>query len=146
MSAVLVDTNILVYSIDGSCPARHAAVARTLVGLGRDRVLVSAQVLSEFANVMVHPRKLAMHAADAAGTVQAIVEACGVLAVDAEVVVAAISARDRWQLEYYDAQIWAAAALNDVPVVLSEDFASGATLGGVTFINPFAEDFDLGAL
>ncbi len=59
---------------------------------------------------------------------------------------AALHARDRWQLEYYDAQIWATAALNDVPVVLSEDFSSGTTLGGVTFIDPFAEEFDLESL
>ena len=41
------------------------------------------------------------------------------------------------QFPYYDAQIWAAAKLNQVPVVLSEDFASGSTVEGVTFVNPF---------
>jgi hypothetical protein len=51
-----------------------------------------------------------------------------------------------WQLSYYDAQIWAAAALGVVPVVLSEDFADGTVLGGVVFADPFAPDFELDRL
>jgi len=46
-------------------------------------------------------------------------------------------------LAYYDAQIWAAARLNQIPVVFSEDFNSGSTLEGVQFVNPFASDFVL---
>ncbi|MBC7324391.1 MAG: PIN domain-containing protein, partial [Moorella sp. (in: Bacteria)] len=33
--------------------------------------------------------------------------------------------------------------LNQVPVVLSEDFASGSIVEGITFMNPFEEDIDL---
>jgi len=33
-----------------------------------------------------------------------------------------------------------------VPVVVSEDFQEGATLEGVTFVNPFGKDFSLGQL
>jgi predicted nucleic acid-binding protein len=50
------------------------------------------------------------------------------------------------QLGYYDAQIWAAARLNQVSYVLSEDFNTGATLDGVTFLNPFAADFEVDGL
>jgi len=46
-------------------------------------------------------------------------------------------------LSYYDAQIWATALLNQVPVIFSEDFNSGATLEGVRLINPFAAQFKL---
>lgn len=42
--------------------------------------------------------------------------------------------------------IWAAARLNQIPVVLSEDFASGSTVEGVTFVDPFAEGFRLDSL
>ena len=44
------------------------------------------------------------------------------------------------QLSYWDAQIWAAARLNQVPVVFSEDFRAGVSLEGVRFVNPFAAD------
>lgn len=49
-------------------------------------------------------------------------------------------------MSYYDAQVWAAAKLNQVPVVLSEDFPSGATVEGVTFLDPLAASFDLAEL
>jgi predicted nucleic acid-binding protein len=45
-----------------------------------------------------------------------------------------------WRAEY-DAQIWATARLNQVPVVFSEDFRDGTTLEGVRFVNPFSSEF-----
>jgi len=47
------------------------------------------------------------------------------------------------RLAYYDAQIWACARLNQIPVVLSEDFQDGSTLEGVRFVNPFGEGFTI---
>jgi len=49
----------------------------------------------------------------------------------------------QYQFSFWDAQIWAAAKLNQVPVVLSEDFNAGAIIEGVRFVNPFAADFKL---
>jgi predicted nucleic acid-binding protein len=46
-------------------------------------------------------------------------------------------------LAYYDAQIWASARLNQIPVVFSEDFQDGLTLEGVRFINPFGDGFSI---
>jgi len=48
-------------------------------------------------------------------------------------------------LSYYGAQVWAAARLNLVGVVFSEDFTEGSTLEGVRFVNPFAAVFVLEA-
>jgi predicted nucleic acid-binding protein len=45
-----------------------------------------------------------------------------------------------------DAQIWAAARLGQVEMVLSEDFNPGSVLDGVTFINPLDPAFDPTAL
>ena len=53
---------------------------------------------------------------------------------------AARGVRD-YQLSYYDAQIWASARLNQVPVIFSEDFQDGQTLEGIRFVNPFADKF-----
>lgn len=41
----------------------------------------------------------------------------------------------------HDAQLWATAKLNQIPVIFSEDFNSGATLEGARFVNPFASTF-----
>lgn len=49
------------------------------------------------------------------------------------------------QLSFWDALIWATAKLNQIPVILSEDFRSGTSLEGVRFINPLSADFDVNA-
>ena len=48
------------------------------------------------------------------------------------------------QLSYYDAQIWATARLNQMPLIFSEDFHHNI-LEGVRIVNPFAPAFDLEA-
>ncbi len=146
MSAVLVDTNVLVYSVDGTETARHAKALESLDALTPRRIRVSTQILSEFANVLTHPHKLALPSQVAADLVEDVIGFAEVLVTGENVVIAALQAHERWGLEYYDAQIWATAALNDVPLVLSEDFSSVTTLGGVTFLDPFADDFDVEAL
>ena len=40
-----------------------------------------------------------------------------------------------------NAQIWASAKLNQISLVLSEDFNVGGTIEGVQFVNPFVGDF-----
>lgn len=47
---------------------------------------------------------------------------------------------------YFDAQIWAVARLNQIRFVLTEDFSTGATVEGVTFLNPLPSGFDLAML
>jgi predicted nucleic acid-binding protein len=49
-------------------------------------------------------------------------------------------------LSYYDAQIWAAARLGQIGMILSEDFNPGAVLDGVLFANPLDPAFDLNSL
>lgn len=46
-------------------------------------------------------------------------------------------------VSYYDAQIWACAHLNQIPVIFSEDFSDRRVIEGVRFTNPFSETFEL---
>ena len=139
--AALVDTNVLVYAADSSDETRHTAAEMVLEVLGPRRIVVSGQVLAECANVLTHPRKHALGNLDIARVIERMAAGWRVIPLDATIVVAALKARERWQLEYYDAQIWAAAAVSGIAVVLSEDFAP-CTLGGVRFVDPFAPGFD----
>ena len=41
-------------------------------------------------------------------------------------------------MSFWDAQVRATAKLNQIPVVLSQDFASGSVIEGVQFDDPFA--------
>jgi predicted nucleic acid-binding protein len=44
-------------------------------------------------------------------------------------------------MRIWDAQIWATARLNQIPVVLSEDFSDGAVIEGIRIVNPFTVSF-----
>jgi predicted nucleic acid-binding protein len=44
---------------------------------------------------------------------------------------------------HWDAQIWATARLNQIPVVFSEDFSDGQVVEEVRCINPFAPGFQI---
>jgi predicted nucleic acid-binding protein len=46
-------------------------------------------------------------------------------------------------MAYWDAQIWASAKMNQVPVVFSEDFGEGVIIEGVRFVNPFSSNFNI---
>jgi predicted nucleic acid-binding protein len=48
-----------------------------------------------------------------------------------------------YQFNFWDAQVWATARLNQIPVVFSEDFNAGTLIEGVRFVNPFAENFQV---
>jgi predicted nucleic acid-binding protein len=46
-------------------------------------------------------------------------------------------------MSFWDAQIWAAARLNQIPIIFSEDFNAGSAIEGVRFTNPFASGFQI---
>lgn len=91
-------------------------------------------MLAEFSNVLL--RKFSHPAAEVYAQVEALESAFTVLPLTEAVVLEAVRGVGAYRLSYYDAQVWAVAKLNQVPFVLSEDFQDG-----VTFVNPFGEDF-----
>jgi predicted nucleic acid-binding protein len=144
MNPILIDTNVLLYAHDGNDPTRQAQALEVLKHLeltanGR----LSVQCLAEFFNVAT--RKLAppLTAQEAVEQVERLAHAYPVLDLTPAIVLEAGRGVRDHQLAYFDAQLWAMAKLNQIPVVLSEDFRSGSTLEGVRFINPFAPDFKI---
>jgi serine/threonine protein kinase len=53
---------------------------------------------------------------------------------------------DREHAARFEREARATARLNQVEIVLSEDFQDGRVLDGVRFMNPFVPSFDLAAL
>ena len=49
----------------------------------------------------------------------------------------------RQPIQLWDAQIWAAARLNQIPLVFTEDIQAQVVVEGVRFDNPFAVGFRL---
>lgn len=144
MPAILIDTNILIYASDPGDQERQDQALTILTQLEIMRSgRLSAQCLAEFVHASTRSQQPLYTRAEALEQVERLARAYPVFDVTLLTVLeAARGARDH-QMAFYDAQIWAAARLNQVPLIFSEDFSDGQTLEGVRFINPFSKNFIL---
>ena len=143
MPRYLVDTDVLVYAHDGADPAKQARAVEVLARVGRAPIgALPAQALSELASVALRKMKPPMPESLLFQQIEALERVFPVLPLTPAVVLEAVRAVRDYKLSYDDAQVWAVAKLAQVPVLLSEDFDSGACLEGVTFVDPFAPTFD----
>lgn len=144
MTAILIDTNVLVYAHDPDEQAKQERAIETLdrlqaTGQGR----LSAQCLAELFVAVTRGPFPRLTVAVAFQQVERLARVWPVFEVTPQIVLeAARGVRDH-QLSYWDAQIWAVARLNQVPVIFSENFRAGDSLEGVLFVNPFAAEFRL---
>lgn len=143
----LIDTNVFVYLYDKSEPVKREIARRLVARLGaRGTGVLSAQVLSEFYVRATRGPAPLLTREQATVRVVRIARLWRVVPVTADVVIEAIRGVQRFQMSYWDALIWAAARLNGVRTVVSEDGNPGAVLDGVRFVNPFASDISLADL
>lgn len=133
-----VDTNILLYRISTD-PAESLKqqIAEQLLGEGD--LALSAQVLQEFyVQATRKSRAEPLAHEDAAALIRSW-KRFPIQAISTDVVEAALVAKDRWQLSYWDAAIIEAARIMNCDVVFSEDLNSGQSYDGVVVLNPFAQ-------
>jgi predicted nucleic acid-binding protein len=144
MNRILVDTNVLVYAYDPECESKQEQALKVLNELAVvRRGVLTAQVLAEFSVVALRKLKAILPPDRVTTSVQNYLRSWPVLDITGLIVLEAIRGVKEHKMSYYDAQIWASAHLNQIPAVLSEDFATGSTVEGVAFINPFGEGFQL---
>lgn len=136
MSAkTFIDTNILVWTADGTDPAKQERASELIDQCFPD-VAISTQVLMELYSVVV--RK---YGGDHARTTM-LIENHGfpeVVAVDETLVVQALEVSNRFQISHWDGLILAAAERARCQVVYSEDLNHGQVYGTVRVVNPFLE-------
>jgi predicted nucleic acid-binding protein len=144
MQPVLIDTNILVYASDPADTSLQDQALQVLKHLETTRTgRLSIQSLAEFLNVTTRAKCPLYSVDEAIQQVEYLMRAFPVFDLTPLIVLDAARGRRDYGLAYYDAQIWAAARLNQVTVAFSEDFSDGQMLEGVRFVNPFAEGFQL---
>ncbi|MEW6752909.1 MAG: PIN domain-containing protein [Candidatus Latescibacterota bacterium] len=136
--SIFLDTNILVYAYDNHEP-RKQAIARGVLrsAYQNGSGVVSAQVLGEFCAAVTHKIRAPMSPAE----VRAILDEFAALRavhVEPRIVHRALDLLERFQINYWDAQIIAAAGGAGCRQVLSEDLNPGQTYDGVVVVNPFA--------
>ncbi len=142
MPSILIDTNILVYMFEPRDEERQEKAITVIQRLNETgEGCLSVQCLSEFFKVVVTKKRLQID--QAMGQVEKWNSLFPIFNLTPQIVLeAARGVRDHG-LAYYDSQIWAAARLNQVPIIFSEDFQDGQTLEGIRFADPFAQEFEI---
>jgi len=139
---VFVDTNVLVYAYDRSEPEKQARALEVLDRLALTEAgVISTQVLAEFFVAITRKIALPLSVSEACERVRNYLQSWTVVDLTGMIVLEATRGVRDHQFNFWDAQIWATARLNQISLVLSEDFNAGSVIEGVHFANPFAEDF-----
>lgn len=134
---VFLDTNILVYAALNQDSAKHGkAVALICDLLASDNGAISAQVVKEFTNVMF---KKTRRTADQIRTLNRLFSSMMRIDTTAGLVDRAITLKDQYSIQYYDALIVAAAERLSCDCIYSEDMSDGAAYGKVRIVNPFKD-------
>jgi predicted nucleic acid-binding protein len=134
--ADFLDTNVVVYAYDDRSPQKQEVARSLLKGGISGKIVISAQVLAEFAATILH--KVSPAATEAA--VMKALDALSNLRMvtpDAELVRRAVEARAAYGIHFYDGMIVAAAERAGCQHIFSEDFNAGQEYFGVTVMNPF---------
>jgi predicted nucleic acid-binding protein len=139
---VLVDSNVLVYAYDRSEPEKQRSAVALLdrmvaAGVG----VLTTQVMAEFFVSVTRKIAAPLDIPVAAERVRNYVLSWPIVDVTSMVVLEATRGVSDHQLHFWDAQLWAAARLNQIDVLFTEDLPSGASIDGVRFVNPFAPGF-----
>jgi predicted nucleic acid-binding protein len=131
-----LDTNVLVWAYDLSDPVKQRLAQNLVRRAVAGELVISTQVLAEFAATLLH--KLA--SAPSAGDVIALLDALAPIRLilpDGDIVRRAVEARAAYGLHFYDGMIIAAAERAGSARIWSEDFNPGQKYFGVTAANPF---------
>lgn len=130
-----VDTNVFLYAADSSEPEKRQRATEVL--RATPFITVSTQVMNEYYTAATRKLKPPVPPPTAARTVAEMARyEC--VPVDADLVVRAIRAGQRWQLSHWDALMIEAARQAACDRILTEDLADGADYDGVRVENPFA--------
>lgn len=136
----LIDTNILVYAYDRSEPEKQQKAADILDMLTQNNAgALSIQTLSEFFVVTTKKIPSPLTINEAHSSIANYIRSWQIIDVNSFIVLEAIRGVKAHNFSYWDSMIWAAARMNQIANVLSEDFSDNSVVEGVRFINPFKQ-------
>lgn len=131
-----VDTNVLVYWRDAGDPDKQVRAREWLDTLWREqRGRTSVQVLSEFYSVMTR-KFVSVSREETWRDVQSFAT-WSPQPIDTDLMERAREIEARYQLNWWDCLIVAAAQMQRCALLLTEDLQDGANYGGVVVNNPF---------
>ena len=130
-----IDSNVLIYVADDTDAAKQR-IARGIIrdAISSDSFIVSAQVINEFCAVAL--RKLLKSSNEVEGFLEVLerIRAVPVLPAWSR---RALEIREKYNLQFYDSLLLAAAEANGCDEILTEDLNDGQTYCGIRAVNPF---------
>ena len=130
-----LDTNVLIYSIDGKDPAKQVVAREIVVSAVRGAgFLISAQVLNEFSNIALLKLKLSV---EEVRKFVSFFSRIGVVSLESRWTDAALLLKQRYETQFFDSLLLAAAQENGCDEILTEDLNDGQMYGSVKAVNPF---------
>ena len=131
-----LDTNILVYAYDIADPQKQAIAQGLVRKAFAGEVVISSQVLAEFAATLLHKVARAVSPADVVALLDTFAP-IKVILPDEGIVRRAVEARAAYGIHFYDGMIVAAAERAGCERIWTEDLNAGQKYFGVLVGNPF---------
>ena len=130
-----LDTNVLIYSIDGKDPAKQVVAREIVVSAVRGGgFLISAQVLNEFSNIALLKLKLSV---EEVRKFVSFFSRIDVVSLESRWTDAALLWKQRYETQFFDSLLLVAAQDNGCNEILTEDLNDGQMYGSVKAVNPF---------
>ena len=140
--AALLDTNVLVYRFDSRFPAKRKIATDILRrGISEDSVRLPHQAIIEFVAAVTRPIRghAILKQADALREAEEFLNQFTVLYPNEAIVRDAARGCAAYQLNWFDAHLWAYAEHYGLPEILTEDLQHDRLYGTVRAVNPFID-------
>jgi predicted nucleic acid-binding protein len=138
--AALIDTNVLVYRFDGRFPRKQKIATGILRrGIVEDSVRLPHQAIVEFVAAVTRPIRghIILTQADALREAEEFLRQFTVLYPKEAILRDAVRGCAAYQLNWFDAHLWAYAEHYGLPEILTEDLQHDRLYGSVRVVNPF---------
>jgi len=136
----LIDSDILLYSIDNSHPEKKAIVKKIITDcfLGMKKRAISTQNISEFFVNSIKKTKSSITFEESKKIVKGIVLCDDLikLHIKEETILSAIEIAEKYKISYWDAQIIAVMKENGISTILTEN-TKDFNVPGIVAVNPF---------
>ena len=132
---VFLDSNVFLYSFLNQDVAKKATAAKIVAEAVRHECgCISLQVVKEFCNVLL---KKSTKTADEVKAATKIFEKLNLVKGSLDLVRRALEIKERYQIQFYDSLMVAAAEAGDCEKIYSEDLNDGQLYCGIKAVNPF---------
>jgi predicted nucleic acid-binding protein len=133
-----LDTNVFVYSFDGSAPSkRKKAEGLIRDAIGKRNGCISFQVVQEFLNTATRKFSTPLSADDALLYLTRVLEPLCEVFADVALYRSAIETMNAFHYSFYDSLIIASALQAGCKVLYTEDLQHGQKIKGLKILNPF---------